>query len=126
MRIGKALGGPDQRLRTGKLADCNNDPLAGGPVARERMRPDVVEHLRIYGLRRPPQCKFSQRRQVRLPVAPRSELGPPAAAVAVLAVLGSLYNDSGVFVAAGALLAFLPAPVAATLDSADLGDTRTL
>jgi len=66
------------------------------------------------------------RRRVRLPVGVRAELGPPAAAVAVLAVLGSLLNDSGVFVAAGALLVALPAALAVTLVSPKLGDTRTL
>ena len=55
-----------------------------------------------------------------------SELGPPTAAVAVLAVLGSLLNDSGVFVAAAALLAFVPAAVAATLGRREPGDTGRL
>ena len=66
------------------------------------------------------------RARVRMPVAARPELGPTAAAVAVLAVLGSLLNDSGVFVAAAALLAFLPAAVAATLSFRNLGDTGRL
>jgi hypothetical protein len=44
-----------------------------------------------------------------------------AAAVAVLAVVGSALNDSGIFVGAAALLAFVPAALAASL-----GDTRRL
>jgi len=66
------------------------------------------------------------RRRLRAPITLPAELGPPAAAVAVLAVLGSLLNDSGVFVAAGALLAFAPAVVAATLGAENLGDTGRL
>ena len=38
-----------------------------------------------------------------------------ATALAVLAVLGSALNDSGIFVAAGALLAFVPAALASSL-----------
>ena len=65
------------------------------------------------------------RRRLRPPIALPPELGPPAAAVAVLAVVGSLLNDSGVFVAAGALLAFVPAAVAATVAGAIPGDAVT-
>jgi len=54
------------------------------------------------------------RRDLRLPVPPRAELAPAAAAAAVLAMLGSLLNDSGIFVAAAVLLAFLPAALAAS------------
>ena len=49
-----------------------------------------------------------------------------AAAVALLAVIGSLLNDSGVFVAAAALLAFVPAAVAEGRRGLPVGDTRTL
>ena len=58
------------------------------------------------------------RGRLRLPITPRPELRAPALAVAVLAVLGSVLNDSGVFVAAGALLAFVPATLAASLEDA--------
>ena len=49
-----------------------------------------------------------------------------AAAVAVLAVVGSALNDSGVFVAAAALLAVVPAVVAQGLRPPSVGDTRSL
>jgi hypothetical protein len=63
------------------------------------------------------------RREVRLPLALRPKLVPAAGAVAVLAVLGSLLNDSGIFVAAAVLLAFLPAVIAAAPVAAAPGDT---
>jgi hypothetical protein len=59
------------------------------------------------------------RLHVRLHAVPG--LAAAAAAVAVLAVIGSALNDSGVFVAAGALLACVPAALAASLS-----DTRRL
>jgi hypothetical protein len=46
--------------------------------------------------------------------------------VVVLAVIGSALNDSGVFVAAAALLASVPAAVATGLGSWPLGDTESL
>ena len=46
--------------------------------------------------------------------------------IAALAVIGSALNDSGVFVAAAALLAVVPATVAAGLGPEALGDTRSL
>jgi hypothetical protein len=58
--------------------------------------------------------------------SPVPGVGAAAVATAVLAVVGSLLNDSGVFVAAAALLAFLPPVVAARSDGAGLGDTGRL
>ena len=52
----------------------------------------------------------------------RAAAGP----VAVLALIGTVLNDSGIFVAAAALLAVVPAAVAAGLGPPALGDTRTL
>jgi hypothetical protein len=57
------------------------------------------------------------RRRLLVPVEPVPGVGAAAASVAVLAVIGSALNDSGIFVAAAALLASVPA---------SLGDTRTL
>jgi hypothetical protein len=47
-------------------------------------------------------------------------------AVSALAVVGSLLNDSGVFVAAAVVIAFAPAVVAARSSQRDVGDTRSL
>jgi hypothetical protein len=72
------------------------------------------------------------RRRLRLPLAAGPELGAPTAAIAVLAVVGSLLNDSGIFVAAAALLAFGPAVIASTVapaipgNAAARGDTGRL
>ena len=66
------------------------------------------------------------RRQPRVRTADDDAVWPAAAAVAVLAVLGAALNDSGVFVAAAALLGFVPAAVAPGLGRPALGDTRTL
>jgi len=59
-------------------------------------------------------------RRGRLP-EPAAGVRAAAVAVAVVAVIGSLLNDSGVFVAAAAFLAFVPAVTVAAL-----GDTRRL
>ena len=53
-------------------------------------------------------------------------VGRAGVAIAVLALVGSVLNDSGVFVAAAALLAFVPPVVAAGLGRPALGDTRSL
>ena len=57
---------------------------------------------------------------------PSGAAGAAARAVVVLAVVGSLLNDSGVFVAAAALIAFAPAVIAVPLSAAAVGDTRSL
>ena len=62
LRIGEALGRAHQPVGTGQLADRDDDPLAARPGTADAERADVVEHLRIDGLRSATQREFAERR----------------------------------------------------------------
>ena len=64
-RIGNALGGPHKFGRAMLFAHGDDDPLARRPVPGQRMGAQIVEHLRIDCLGRPPEGKLAQRGQVR-------------------------------------------------------------
>ena len=66
LRVGQALGGADKGFGARQLADRNHDPFARRPIAGERMRPHIIEHLRVDGLRRAAKRQLAKSRQVRL------------------------------------------------------------
>src|SRR5262249_29844681 len=62
--VGNAPSVTDQPRSAQYLADADENPLAGRPGARDRMRPHMREQLLVDPLRRPAQCELAQCRQV--------------------------------------------------------------